>query len=77
MRSLILGSVLAVTFGAAALDNTVSNEFWNTTAYVNAQPSTLSLVVTTGLDLSAPSSFASVPQRDFDSHAPGLFFVVR
>lgn len=31
MRRLMLGAVLSAAFGALALDNTVNNDFWNTT----------------------------------------------
>ena len=76
MRRLMLGAVLSVAFGALALDNTVNNDFWNTTAYVNAQPVTLELTVTDDLGFFVPTAFVSAPQRDFDSHAPGLFILI-
>lgn len=77
-RWLVLSLPLLSCAALSALDNTVSNAFWDTTGYVNAVP-----VVQTCSAEQEISSVDSVPAYTrvlamFDSHDQrGLTFIVR
>lgn len=77
-RCLVLLSSVLSCAALSALDNTVSNAFWDTTGYVNAVP-----VVQTCSAEQEISSVDSVPAYTrvlamFDSHDQrGLTFIVR
>ena len=59
-------SALAAAF---ALDNTINNDFWNTTGYVNPSPDTKAAVLESAFDSVAGTAKASVPGASdrFDS----------
>lgn len=67
MKRLFLLSTLAAAISAAALDNTVVNDFWDTTEYVNGatsvQSATLGMAVDTRhrvtRETAAPARFST------------------
>ena len=73
---LTLGLSLAGALGARAFDNTIDNDNWCTTAYVNATPVVATSVAACPLvafKFLYPSSVLDV----FDSFAPGALLLVR
>ena len=77
MKKLMMGLSILACAAAFALDNTVDNAFWNTTAYVNATPVTSTATVTCRIDTAAKTEVVTAPAFDFNSRKPGIAVIVR
>ena len=69
IRTVAALAVFLAFAAAFALDNTVNNDFWNTTGYVNPSPDTKAATLETPFDSVVATARASVPAADdrFDS----------
>ena len=62
---------------ALALDNTIINDFWNTTGYVNYTPSERSETNGCAIDASVKAVVAVANVEGFSTGAPGIRMIIR
>ena len=72
---LIFGFAVAA-FSVAALDNTVVNDFWDTTGYVNGTTSSQSATLATTVDTRMKSVRATPPPATFSTYN-GMLLTIR
>ena len=71
------GFAFAAVCVARALDNTVANDYWDTTGYVNATTSTVSAATSAIFDSRIESSCASAAIAQFDTRPLGTLVILR
>ena len=77
-RSLLaFGFAFAAVCAVQELDNTVSDDFWDTTGYVNATTSTASGAMAAAFDSRIEAAFASETIGHFNTRPFGAFMVIR
>ena len=62
---------------ALALDNTIINDFWNTTGYVNYAPSEREAANVCDIDASVKAVVAVANVEQFSTEAPGVRVIIR
>ena len=70
------GFAFAAVCAVRALDNTVANDYWNTTGYVNATTSTVSAATTSIFDSRVESASASAAIAQFDTRPIGMLNII-
>ena len=77
MKTKLLVLSMSMALSAGALDNTISNDFWVTTGYVNATPATTQVAVPLGIETLPLPYCYWVVCSDFCSYAPGFLLLFR
>lgn len=75
MKRLFLLSTLAAAISAAALDNTVVNDFWDTTGYVNGATSAQSAKLGTAVDTRHQVTRATAAPARFSTYNATLLII--
>ena len=70
-------AAVSAVLAANALDNTVSDSFWDTTGYVNGETSVASAAIQTEFDSRTECACASAALGYFSSSQPGLLLTIR
>ena len=70
------GFALAAVCAAHALDNTVSDDYWDTTGYVNATTSSVASATSSVFDSRIESTYASAPIPQFDTRPIGTLIII-
>ena len=70
------GFAFAAVCAVQALDNTISDDYWNTTGYVNATTSTVAAATTSIFDSRIESASASAAIAQFDTRPAGMLIVI-
>lgn len=68
--------VLVAAVAAYALDDTISNDYWNTTGYVNVLTSTAAAATTAAFDSRVEGSRASAAVLKFDTRPIGTIVIL-
>ena len=77
MKKLLFGLAGLAVLGALALDNTIINEYWNTTGYVNYEPSEQTATNASDVDVVVKAVAVAVNVDEFSTDATGLCIFVR
>ena len=77
MKKLLYIALGLAALTALALDNTIINDFWNTTGYVNYAPSEREAANRCDIDASVKAVVAVANTERFSTIAPGTRITVR
>ena len=77
MKTLLFSAcALLAAVAVSAFDNTVANDFWDTTGYVNGTTSAQSATIATSLDTRMKSVRATPPPATFSTYN-GILITIR
>ena len=71
-----LGFAFVAVCAVRALDNTISDDYWNTTGYVNATTSAVSVATATVFDSRVEGARASAAISQFDTRPIGTVIIL-
>ncbi len=75
-KALVLIGIIGTALSGSAFDNTVVNDFWDTTGYVNGTTSAQSATIATPLDTRMKSVRATPPPATFSTYN-GILITIR